>query len=409
VSAGRQRIVLAGFLLSLMGGFSYAWGVLVLPMMDRFGWSKWEATLPFSVFMVVFALAMLPAGRLQDRWGPRAASAAGAALFLAAYALAALVGFVPHPWWLMVSYGLVGGTACALTYASVAPPARKWFPDKPALAVSTAVMGFGLAALIVSPIKSEYLLVIHGIEGTFLIVGGLTFVVSMLASRMTGNPPAGWSPPGWTPPPGAGRAADGPDLAPGEVWRTRRFWMIWLAFGALSSGGLMAIALLPAYGRSIGLTTAEAALAISVFAAFNGFGRPLGGALADRFGVLPVMAATYAVQTLVLLTFPVTAVSLTALFASAAVLGWGFAVTLGLFPVLTSDSFGVTHLGATYGLVFTAFGAGAIAPILGAWVFDVTGSHAPAFVVAGIQAGLGLALCLLMLAQGRRLAERRSA
>ncbi len=410
MTAARRRIILAGFLLSLMGGFSYAWGVLVLPMMDRFGWSKQEATLPFSVFMVVCALVMLPAGRLQDRWGPRATSAAGAALFLVAYALAAMVGFVPHAWWLVLSYGVVGGTACALTYACVAPPARKWYPDRPALAVSTAVMGFGLAALIVSPIKSEYLLVIHGIEGTFLIVGGLTFVVSLLASRMIGNPPAGWSPPGWTPPPDAGRAAaEGRDHRPGEVWRKPRFWMIWLAFGALSSGGLMAIALLPAYGRSIGLTTAEAALAISVFAAFNGFGRPLGGALADRFGVLPVMVATYAVQTLVLLTFPITAVSIMPLFAAAAIMGWGFAVTLGLFPVLTSDNFGVTHLGANYGLVFTAFGAGALTPILGAWVFDATGSHAPAFVVAGVQAGVGLGLCLLMMAQGKRVGERRSA
>lgn len=402
----RHRVVAAGFLLALMGGFSYAWGVLVLPMMDRFGWSKAEATLPFSAFMVVFALAMLPAGRLQDRWGPRVVSAAGAALFLLAYTLAALVGFIPHAWWLILSYGLIGGTACALTYACVAPPARKWYPDKPALAVSTAVMGFGLAALIVSPIKSEYLLVIHGIEGTFLIVGVLTFAVSLLASRMTANPPAGWAPPGWVPS-GGRPAAEPDDRAPIEIWRTREFWMIWLAFGVVTSGGLMAIALLPAYGRSIGLTTGQAALTISVFAAFNGFGRPLGGALADRFGVLPVMAATYAVQTLVLLAFPVAAVSMPTLFASAAILGWGFAVTLGLFPVLTSDTFGVTHLGGTYGLVFTAFGAGALAPMAGAWIFDITGGHGLAFVVAGLQAGLGLALCLALMAQGKGAAGPR--
>ncbi|MEW5966122.1 MAG: OFA family MFS transporter [Pseudomonadota bacterium] len=397
----RQRIVLAGFLLALMGGFSYAWGVLVVPVMDRFGWSKAEATLPFTAFMVVFALAMVPAGSLQDRWGPRIVSAAGAALFLIAYVLAALVGYFPHAWWLVLSYGLIGGTACALTYACVAPSARKWFPDQPALAVSTAVMGFGLAALIVSPIKSEYLLVIHGIEGTFLIIGALTFVVSMIASRMLANPPPDWSPRGWTAPTGASRAgAGGREYAPGEVWRTPRFWMIWLAFGAVTSGGLMSIALLPAYGRSIGLTSAQAALAISVFAAFNGFGRPLGGFLADRFGVLRVMTATYAVQTVTLLAFPLAADSMPTLFVSAAVLGWGFAVTLGLFPVLTSACFGVRHLGGNYGLVFTAFGAGSLAPMLGAWSYDATGGYGPAFVTAGGLAGLGLVLCGYMMTRG---------
>jgi len=401
--ASRRWVVPGGFLLSLMGGFAYAWGVLVVPMMDRFGWSKTEATLPFTVFMLTFALVMVPAGRLQDRWGPRPVAAAGAALFLLAYAFAALVGYLPHAGWLMFSYGLIGGTACALTYACVAPPARKWFPDQPALAVSTAVMGFGLAVLVVSPVKSGYLLVFHGIEATFLIIGGLSFAVVMLASRLLHNPPAGWSPPGWTPPTNAGRAAPiRREWQPGEIWRTPRFWMIWTAFGALTSGGLMSIALIPAYGTSIGLTPTQAALAISVFAAFNGFGRPLGGYLADRYGALRVMAATYAVQTAALFAFYASADSMPALFVFAALLGWGFAVTLGLFPVLTADSFGVKHLGGNYGLVFTAFGAGALTPLLGAWVFDATGSYAPAFALSGALAGLGLSLCVRMMRRGER-------
>ncbi len=42
-------------------------------------------------------------------------------------------------------------------------------------------------------------------------------------------------------------------------------------------GGLLSIALVPVYGRSVGLSATESALALSVFAVFNGFGRPLGG------------------------------------------------------------------------------------------------------------------------------------
>ncbi len=388
----RWRIVLAGFLLALMGGVSYAWGVLVLPLMERFGWTKAEAALPLTVFMVVFALTMVPAGRLQDRLGPRVVASAGALLFGLAYALAALVGWSGSVWWLVASYGLLGGAACGLTYACIAPPARKWYPDRPALAVSTAVMGFGLAALVVAPVKSEFLIVVHGIEGTFVVIGVATLLVCLAAARLLRNPPAGWRPPGALVVAAPGLA----DLAPAQVWRTRRFWLLWLAFASVISGGLLAVGLIPAYGTAIGLDTAEAALAISVFAAFNGFGRPLGGWLADRYGALPVMIATYAVQAAVLLGFAWLVDDLLALYVAAALLGWGFAVTLGLFPVLTAASFGLRHFGANYGLVFTAFGAGAMAPLWAAWLHDATGRLDAAFTAAGALAVLGLALCSVL-------------
>ncbi len=40
----RWSIPFAGFLLALMGGISYAWGVFVVPMKEQFGWSTTEAT-----------------------------------------------------------------------------------------------------------------------------------------------------------------------------------------------------------------------------------------------------------------------------------------------------------------------------------------------------------------------------
>ena len=245
----RWRIPFAGFLLGLMGGFSYAWGVLVVPKMEQFGWTKAEAALPFTVYMVVLALVMVPAGRLQDRFGPRIVAAVGAALFFVAYGLAALVGYFPHAWWLVITYGLIGGTACGLTYACVVPPARKWFPDQPGIAVSTAVMGFGLAALALAPVKSEYLLPVHGFEGTFLIIGALTLLVCLGAARLLENPPAGWKPPGWEPSVTTGRIAQGQrDYTPGELWGTAKFWMTWLTLGSVIAGGMTSVGLIPAFG-----------------------------------------------------------------------------------------------------------------------------------------------------------------
>ena len=388
----------AGFLLALMGGFAYAWGVLVVPMVDRFGWTTAEANLPFTVFMVAFAVTMVPAGRLQDIIGPRKTAAIGALLFMPAYGLAALVGHFPYPWWLLLTYGVIGGIACGLTYACVAPPARKWFPDKPGLAISCAVMGFGLAAVFFAPLKAEFLIPYHGIEGTFLIIGIACLLVCLFAAWLISNPPDGWQPPGRESDRGAKQVSAISDRTPRDLIGSRIFWMLWMAFAMVIAGGLMSIPLIPTFGELVvGLTPVEAAGAIAIFAAFNGFGRPVAGFLADRFGTVWVMIVTYIIQATALIFFPLFAVTLPALlYISAALVGWGFAVTLALFPTLTALCFGTKHLGINYGMVFTAFGVGALAPAAGAVIYDVTGSFAPAFFSGAIMAVIGLVLCIVL-------------
>ncbi len=396
--SARWRIPLAGFLLALMGGASYAWGVFIVPMTDRFGWTKAEATLPFTVFMVVFALVMAPAGKLQDRIGPKKVSAAGALLFFLSYGLASLLGMFSSPWWLVGTYGILGGIACGLTYACVAPPARKWFPEKPGFAVSLAVMGFGLAALIIAPLKAKYLIPQYGIEGTLLFLACLTSSVSFIAAKMTKNPPAGW-----IPPESASLINKNENLrimeevSPKKMVREKPFWFIWATFALVSAGGLIALGLIPTYGeRAVGLTPLQASLAVSFFAAFNGLGRPLAGFLGDKFGILRVMSVTYFVQAATFLAFSFFAVDQFTLYLSAAFLGWGYAVTLALFPALTSLFFGVKHFGFNYGVVFTAFGVGALAPSVGSWITDITGSFVWSFIMAGIAVSVGMFLTVVI-------------
>lgn len=67
----RWVVLLGGFLLSLMGGMSYAWGSFVVPLVQDWGWTATQATLPFTVMIIVFAITMIPAGWIQDRIGPR--------------------------------------------------------------------------------------------------------------------------------------------------------------------------------------------------------------------------------------------------------------------------------------------------------------------------------------------------
>ncbi|MBS4061526.1 MAG: OFA family MFS transporter [Bacteroidetes bacterium] len=393
----RWGILFAGFMLTLMGGIAYAWGVFVTPMMEDFGWTKAEAILPFTVYLLVFALLMAPAGKIQDRIGPRKVACTGAILFFIAYGLASLVDRFPYSWWLILTYGIIGGTACGLTYACVAPPARKWFPDKPGFAISLSVMGFGLAALVAAPLKADYLIPVHGICRTFLIIAIITSVVCLFSALLLRNPPKGWSPPGWNDKKAKMTTTIRQESTPSEVLRSPVFWLIWLTFALVIAGGFVSLALIPSYGEHIvGLTPVEAALAISFYAAVNGFGRPIAGFLGDRFGYLWVMIGTYIMHTATLLSFHIFAVTMPSLYIAAVFLGWAFAVTLALFPALTSLCFGSKHMGANYGLVFTAFGVGSLAPTVSSWIVSATESFTPAFVFGGILAGIGLFICVVL-------------
>lgn len=371
-----------------MGGISYAWGVFIIPLMEEYGWTKTEATLPFTVFMVVFALAMIPGGRLQDRFGPQKISRVGAFLFLISYGSTALVLASHALLGVILCYGVIGGLACGLSYACVAPPARKWFPDKPALAVSFAVMGFGLAAFGVAPIKANILIPTLGLNGTFFFLAAMTSLVSFSATFLLSNPPEGFTlttPKSKTSTNPHGVRVPPLEISPLSMVQSTRFWLIWASFLCAVAGGFITLGLLPSYTqRVLGLDPSAGALAISIFAGVNGFGRPLAGFWADRFGTTKVMAPSFCIGAIGFFLFPYLSTSLESLLIFSAWFGWGYAVILGLYPILTAQAFGTKQLGFNYGLVFTAFGFGAIAPMIGALLYDATGSFTAIFLIAGV-------------------------
>ncbi len=393
--AGRWTILLGGFLLSLMGGMSYAWGSFVVPLVMEWGWTAAQATLPFTIMIIVFSIAMIPAGWIQDTIGPRRVATGGALLFFVGYALSGLLRWFPDPLWLVFSYGILVGTACGLTYACIAPTARKWYGDRPGFAVSTAVMGFGLAAVVFSPLK-RLMINWWGVDGTFVILSLFIALVALIGAGLLKNPPRGYVAPQGKEErirKGTGSEEWTKDIPPGEFLKTKVFYILWLALAMVIGGGLTAIGLIPAYGEIVlRLEPTIAAAAISAYALTNGLGRPMVGYLSDRYGTLRVMLTVYIIQALVFFVLPLVAVNFPLLILCTLCLGVGYATTFALFPVLVASGFGTKYLGLNYGLVFSAFGIGAITSLLGSRLLDITGSFTPAFLLAGSTTVMGLFL-----------------
>lgn len=394
----RWSIPIAGLLVTLMGGIAYAWGVFLVPMEDRFGWVRAQAALPGSTYLAVFSISMIIGGLLQDRHGPRKVAAAGGVLFLVGYLLATQVGVIASPWWLVLTYGVIGGFACGLAYCVAVPTIRKWFPERPGFPITLGLVGFGIASVIFAPWITRLIATV-GIEQTFLILGVVTSVVTFFAAWLLRLPA-----PDWTPSAtecqaskvngGVNILASRSEMTLREALRTPLFYLLWTGFVAIIFGGLMAMMHVTPYGKQLGLEPADAALAMVFFGLANGFGRPIAGLVAERFGPVNVMLVTYAVTAVTYLVFNTVATNAVTLYACAFVLGLGFAVTLGLFPVLTTVSFGAKNLGAVYGALFTAFGVSAFfGPMTGALLYDRTGTYVVPFAVAGALTVVGWLLC----------------
>lgn len=392
----RWLVLLGGFLLSLMGGMSYAWGSFVVPLTQNWGYTTTKANLPFTIMIIVFAIAMIPAGWIQDKYGPRKVATAGAGVFLIGYLSSGLIRYFPHPAWLTLTYGIGVGIACALTYAVIAPTARKWFADKPGFAVSIAVMGFGLAAVVFAPLQKN-MISAWGVDGTLFALGIIVTIVAFLGARLVRNPPQGWSPPSITSSTSKTKSETPEDVPPKKFVQTPVFYLLWLALAAVIGGGLMAIGLLTAYGEiELKLPPVIAALSVSFYSSANGLGRPFVGWVSDRVGTVRVMMIVYTVQASVFLAFPWVATTQLRLFLCSLLLGIGYAATFALFPVVVSAVSGTKYLGTNYGMVFSAFGLGAVTGLVGSWLLDVTGSFNPAFLLAGGATVFGLILLLIV-------------
>ena len=388
----RWIVLLGGFLLSLMGGMSYAWGSFVLPLVENWGWTTAQANLPFTIMIIV-----IPAGWLQDKYGPTKVAMTGAVIFFIGYSLASLMNYFPSPVWLTLTYGIGVGIACGLTYSTIAPTARKWFADRPGFAVSLAVMGFGLAAVIFAPLKKE-MIKLWGVDGTLFVLGIFIAIVAFIGARLMKNPPEEWTPPNINSDSENNFVSTAiEDIPPREFIKTPKFYILWLALAAVIGGGLTAIGLLTAYGEmELQLAPAFAALSVSFYSLANGLGRPIVGWLADRWGTIRVMMGAYVIQGSVFLMLPWVATSPLRLFVCSLLLGLGYATTFALFPVVVAKLSGTKHLGMNYGLVFSAFGLGAITSLIGSWLLDVTGSFNSAFLLAGFATVFGLLLLVIL-------------
>lgn len=365
-------VVAAGAGINLAFGVLYAWSIFASKLQETLGWSKTESSIPYTVAIIMFALVMIPAGRLQDKIGPKWVVTIGGLLIGFGCILA---GSMTSIFGLTIFFGVLAGSGIGLGYASTTPPALKWFPpEKKGLISGIVVGGFGLATLYIVPL-SNFLLSRYDVFSSFRIMGVIFLCMTLPLAQLVKNPDK--------PVVSANKAAKPPieDRSVKEMLKTKQFYMLWFMFFAGATGGLMTIGSLKPIVKS--MLGESAALQLVAFAAVaNALGRPMAGVISEKLGRGKTMSILYVLQALALFLFNGLN-SFATVFIAACMIYFAYGSMLSVYPSACADNYGTKNLGLNYGIMFSAWGAGGVfGPILGGKIADATGSYEMAFYVS---------------------------
>jgi len=401
------QVTFVGMGINLALGVLYSWSVISKAVPADWGWSEAGRALPYSVACLVFSLTMVPAGRLQDRVGPRAVATVGGALVGAGLIFASLTSSL---FAYIVGFGVLAGAGIGAGYAATTPAAVKWFPAaRTGLVTGLVVAGFGLSSVYIAPLANA-LIRTRGVPATMLIFGIGFLVVVIALAQWLRVPPAGFAPAGSTPAMAA--AARKGDFTPAEMLRTWQFYVLWFMLVCGAGAGLMVISkLVKMVEVQTGVTLGF--LLVAILALGNGGGRIAAGILSDRVGRKPTMLAVYVAQAAAILLLaaarPDNALGTAGVMAAlSALIGANYGANLSLLPSVTKDYYGLRNFGANYGLVFTAWGLGGFTlSLLAGAVFDRTQSFA--FAYYGSAGMLVVAACATLLLKPPQRPQRSAA
>ncbi len=391
---GRWIFVALGLIINICLGSIYSWSVFRLPLQKLFSVDATASLLPFIIFLAFCALLMPFAGGPLDKYGPRRLTVIGGIIVGIGWLLGSQASNIVM---LTVAYGIIGGAGVGIAYNCPIGVAGRWFPDRRGLAVGLTVLGFGISPLITAPL-ANYLISTYGVLSSLAYLGVAFLILIVILGLPLRFPEPGWEPEGWT---ARQAGAQCEDLTRGQMVRTRGFWGLWIGFFIGTLAGLMAIGISSPTGQEVfKLSAATAALLTGVFAVFNGVGRPIFGYLVDKIQPRTTAMVSFVIIAAAALLLglgagpgavPVYVIGFCALWLCLG--GW-----LAIAPSCTAAFCGTKYYGPNYGLVFTAYGAGAIVGnLLAGTLRDLVGSYVAVFYPVAVLAVIGIVVSYLLI------------
>jgi len=368
----------------MIANLQYSWTLFVSPLQKGTGWKLSDIQFAFTLFILFQTWVQPLDGWLVDRLGPRG--------FITAAGLLCGLGWagMGYATSLPMFYVLycVAGTGAAFVYSCSIGSALKWFKERRGLASGIMAAGFGGGTALFIPFIQSMIRE-NGYQAAFLTTGVLQGVVIAVVAQVQRHPPAAPAPA-----PGAKKAAailEKKQFTTMEVLRTPQFYVMYVAFVLMATGGLLVTANAGPMAKSWGFSIT---LAATLSPLANGAARIFWGWASDRLGRENTMVVTFVLQALCLVAVATLGQRSTAWFVATLVavyFTWG--QIYSLFPSTSGDYFGAQHATSNYAVLYTAKGvASIIGSYLGALLFERSGSWAMGFYGSAVMALVAAAL-----------------
>src|SRR5437879_191181 len=366
-------------------GIRHAVGPFLKPIVGDLGLDRASFSLVIAVSLFLYGVFMPIAGMLLDRFSVRVVGSVGTVVLVISLVLTAMVR---NFWEFAAVYGVLvplglAGTGPVIASGVVA----RWFSKRrgTALSVLGSASMTGMSLLVPAV---TWLILTTGWRTTYVLIAGavLVLVLPLCLWVVRDSPESvGLMADGAAVKPGALAAPPVERVRGGEALQTLAFWQL---AGSFFTCGF-SMSLLSAHGMPMltdhGHLPMFAWWALGVLGGSSiGFTVML-GALSDRLGRRPVLAAIYAGRIFIFAGSFLIRANPMAILADAVLGGITMAGTGSMTSALTADIYGRFSVSSVFGVIFLVHQTGAaVRSWLAGALFETTGGYGAAFALAGL-------------------------
>lgn len=333
--------VAAGTVLMLLIGIIYSYSIFRVEIEDIYQVSSVKSGLPYMLVLFHYSFFMFIGGRLYSRYNTFVISLIGALLIILGFVFSSFVTSVEG---LMVTYGVMAGSGIGMLYGLPLRIVSQLNHSRIGMLTGITLFGFGLSSTVFAPIIIQ-LIEKFSLSETFLFIGiGYIIALIPLVYYLSKQD----------------HQEKSKNKGTITMFREKKFYSVYVLFAIGTFIGLTFIGLTSTIGNElIGLSTATTAILVGVFALFNGFGRPLFGLLNDYVGFKKSATISF-ISIIIASLLHYFIQHQVVFFFSFMIFYFNFGGWLSIVPSVTIKLFGKADYSRNYGIVFTAYGVGAI-------------------------------------------------
>ena len=278
---GYVVVVAAFFIMVLMWGVFFTFGIFFKPMLTDLGWTRAVTSGAFAVFWIIQGLLAIVMGRVNDRLGPRIVISVCGFILGLGYLLMSQTSAL---WQLYLFYGVIIGTGMSGAFVPLTSTVARWFVKRRGMMTGIVVAGSGVGGLIAPPL-ANWLISIYDWRISYIILGSIALVAVILVAQFLRRDPAQM---GLTP---YGESKEETGLKGGtkafslrEAASVRQFWLVFSMYFCLGFAMFTILVHIAPHATDLGFSAATAANILAAAGGGSVIGRLLLGGAADRIG-----------------------------------------------------------------------------------------------------------------------------